>query len=167
MCVCVCARARVYGAPPGRGGPGECSHSGPSEAMTRECGGGSCDQGQSRWGGGAAAHSSGSGERWVNTDVSIFLNCGGVSQWLPKSWRLCGGACVVPPLPRVSFLWDPGVPTSLRKLILHVSIAVILFCIWGGAGGGTAEGGPGPRALHPGNQFKGLVVLCLSFSLEG
>lgn len=93
--VCMCARARVYGAPPGRGGPGECSHSGPSEAMTRECGGGSCDQGQSQWGGGAAAHSSGSGERWVNTDASIFLNCGGVSQWLPKSWRLCGGACVM------------------------------------------------------------------------
>lgn len=81
---------------------------------------------------------------------------------------------VPPPTPQ-RLHGTPGVPGALRKLILYVSIAVVLFFIWDGGGQAertwdpefceqpscTHSRGPtpeGPPALCPGVQFKGLSV---------
>lgn len=74
------------------------------------------------------------------------------------------------PAPAALSFGTPEVPTSLRKLTLHVSIAVVLLCVWGGWEGPSGRRpcsapGEGEEDVlkegwpRPGNQFRAWVLL--------
>jgi len=88
------------------------------------------------------------GEQKCSVDMSIFLSHGEVSSWLPKEQAPSGAPAVCPPRRTGSCPGTPGMPGAPRELILHVSIAVVLFFIWDGVGGGGPQGPPSSADSH-------------------